>query len=188
MPATPLPSPPPSLFRRRAKRPLFPIVIGTIHLPPKARHALHSNPLDDFEPPTARSDDHAPEATEADRTMMAVLSVCAVLEYGCPEGIRRRICARRSEFTHGHDASRPISSRAPRPELRSGDSLGFDSSSDCMRVDTVAEADPEEIQHDRMVDVSVTLSGPLEALSTSNGPSNGSDKIPHTLYLALRLV
>lgn len=149
--------------------------------------------LDDFEPSIARFKErlqlYASEVSEVDWTMMAVLNVCALLEYGRPEGVLRRICGWSSQTTHVHGASRPGSSRAPRPEAKRADSMGLDgtSAADRMQVDSVVDADPEDIQDDRMVDVSATLSGPMEALSTSNGASQGSDELPPSLRLALRL-
>ncbi|KAG8897986.1 hypothetical protein FRB99_007736 [Tulasnella sp. 403] len=143
--------------------------------------------LDDFPSNVARFMEriqlNPTEVGENEWIMMAMLNIGAILEYGRPEGVLRKVCGWGATLNStGHAAARPASSRTPRSDPRRSGSQG-----EQMQVDTVVvDADPEDMQDDRMVDVAEVLSGPMEALSTSAG-APGLEELPYTMQLALQL-
>ncbi|KAG9010468.1 hypothetical protein FRB94_010431 [Tulasnella sp. JGI-2019a] len=126
--------------------------------------------LDDFVPTLARFVERLAlfpaEVAESDWTMMGVLNICAMLEYGKPDGLLRNLCALAPGLAA---ASRPSSSRTPR-RGDGGDQMDIDT--------TMADADAaEEAQ-----DLSVTMM----ALSTS-ATTKAPVEAPYTLQLAFKL-
>ncbi|KAG8894285.1 hypothetical protein FRC00_009188, partial [Tulasnella sp. 408] len=154
--------------------------------------------LDDFHPTVARLKEriqlNPEEVTEAEWTMMAVLNISAILDYGRGEGVLRKVCGWMSSSAGGLSAAngpsggsgapRPTSSRTGRPVPgRRGDS------EDAMQVDSmpgssmtpVVVVNEPEVQ---MADAASSLQGPMEALSTSRPPV---EELSYTSQLALHL-
>ncbi|KAG8857607.1 hypothetical protein FRB96_005625 [Tulasnella sp. 330] len=129
--------------------------------------------LDDFAPTLARFIERLTlfptEVAESDWTMMGVLNICAMLEYGKPDGLLRNMCALAPGLA---GPSRPSSSRTP----RRGDHGA--QAEDQMDVDsTMTDADATEDAQD--------LSATMMALTTD--PPSIPAEAPYTLQLAFEL-
>ncbi|KIO34730.1 hypothetical protein M407DRAFT_63790 [Tulasnella calospora MUT 4182] len=154
--------------------------------------------LDDFYPTVARLREriqlNPEEVTEAEWTMMAMLNISAIMDYGRGEGVLRKVCGWMSSSSAGGLSAangqtgvpKPTSSRTGRPASgRRGES------EDAMQVDSttpgsssttpVVVVNEPEVQ---MADAASSLQGPMEALSTSRPPA---EELPYTAQLALHL-
>ncbi|KAG8982928.1 hypothetical protein FRB90_006455, partial [Tulasnella sp. 427] len=153
--------------------------------------------LDDFHPTVARLKERVQlnpeEVTEPEWTMMAVLNIAAVLDYGRGEGVLRKVCGWMSSSAglsaangSGSGAGRPGSSRVGRP----GAGRRGDSENDAMQVDSVPgnSTTPVVVVNEpevQMVDAASTLQGQMEALSTDRPQV---EELSYTAQLALQLM